>query len=234
MALALLDFQWADAHVVRLAIDIGTNLYYRYKIGQSISNRDGIDWVDNVTYTSPIVRRTSGADDLLHSSLELDVPSKNFSRDNCYVQLFSFRNTQGLAPAFSKVLMIPVGMQQGAPPPFSQWVPGAGGVPAPALNMPRQVPNIARPSSLSAAASVDGLLARYVEMAMPVMLNGYEPEHHRGFFRGYGSPEIAPGSLYNNLHRLLFRLNAIPQGIRANRMSTRRFGMGGVDEEFAF
>lgn len=120
MALALLDFQSADHNVVRLAIDTGVNTLYRYKIGQSVANRDGMDWVDNITYTSPMMPAGKLSGDLLNSGTTIQVPAKYFSRDAGYIQLFTFKNAQGTGSAISKVLQIPVGMQLSSPPPFSQ------------------------------------------------------------------------------------------------------------------
>src|SRR5436305_1214192 len=111
MALALLDFQSVDHNVVRLAINTGVNTMYRYKIGQTVVNRDGMDWVDNITYTSPMASAGTPAGDLLNSGAMIQVPAKYFSRDADYIQLFTFKNAQGMGPAISKVLQIPVGMQ---------------------------------------------------------------------------------------------------------------------------
>jgi len=120
MALALLDFQSVDHNVVHLAIDTGVNTLYRYKIGQTVVSRDGMDWVDNITYTSPMTPAGKQAGDLLNSGTMMQVPAKYFSRDAGFIQLFTFKNAQGMGPAISKVLQIPVGMQLSSPPPFSQ------------------------------------------------------------------------------------------------------------------
>ncbi len=238
MALALLDFQSADRNFVRLTIDTGTNLFYRYKVGQSIASREGIDWVDDITYTSPIIPRSGNSPDLLSSGATIQVPVRYFNRDACYIQLLTFRNAQGLAPAFSRVLQIPVGIQAGAPPPFSQQPfqqPSQQPFQQPApfsrpksispmsqsiFNPTRRIPNI-HPSSLARTTSVESLLGRIVALAMPITLGDLPvPIQRRGDYQAYGSPDLAPGSLFNTLHRLLYRLQALPTG----SYNTRRNG----------
>lgn len=229
MALALLDFQSADRNFVHLSIDTGTNLFYRYKVGQSIASREGIDWVDDITYTSPIIPR-GGFPDLLNSGATIQVPGKYFNKDSCYIQLLTFRNVQGLAPAFSRVLQIPVGMQTGASPPFPQQPFQQ----APPFSRPKSIPSMSQsvflptrriptiqPSQFAQTTSAESLLGRIVALAMPVTLGGLPvPIQHQGDYQAYGSPELASGSLFNTLHRLLFRLQALPTG----SYNTRRNG----------
>ena len=118
MALAILEFLSFDNESALFKIDIGTNNFYKLKIGKSVSSRSGIDWVDEISTTSPLKKKKSMDADLLSHGEEIRVPGNIFDRENCYVQLFSFKNQEGRSPAFSTVLKIPVALQGLDPEPF--------------------------------------------------------------------------------------------------------------------
>jgi hypothetical protein len=108
MALAILELDSFGKPQAQFKIDTGTNGYFQLKIGRSIRRRGGIDWVDDVYYSSPVTKAEHGGN-LLGSSQELAVPSARFDKDDAYVQLFSFKTPDGRSPAFSRVVRIPVG-----------------------------------------------------------------------------------------------------------------------------
>src|SRR5690349_5035600 len=110
MALAILEFIVFEKGSARFRIDTGTNPYYRIKIGKTVSESNGIRWVDEVTHTNPM--QNSGPKDyLLNTNKEIALPASYFDRDNCYAQLFSFKDPAGKSPAFSKVIKLPVGFK---------------------------------------------------------------------------------------------------------------------------
>jgi hypothetical protein len=110
MALAILEFIVFEKGSARFRIDTGTNPYYRIKIGKSVSESNGIKWVDEVTHTTPM-QNSRTKDYLLNTSKEIALPASYFDRDNCYAQLFSFKDSAGKSPAFSKVIKLPVGFK---------------------------------------------------------------------------------------------------------------------------
>lgn len=108
MALAILELEDFGEHQAQFKIDTGTNGYYQLKIGRSVRRRGGIDWVDDVYYTSRMMKAEHGGN-LLGSSQEIAVPTARFDKDDAYVQLFSFKTPEGRAPAFSRIVRAPVG-----------------------------------------------------------------------------------------------------------------------------
>src|SRR5713226_2301192 len=108
MALAILELVGFEGPKVRFNIDTGTNKYYRLKVGRNVQHKGGIDWIDDVTSSTPLGINDAGGV-LLKSSRDVSMPASYFDKDNAYVQLFSFKTAAGKAPAFSRVLHIPVG-----------------------------------------------------------------------------------------------------------------------------
>jgi hypothetical protein len=108
MALAILELSGFGRGGVRFQIDTGTNRYYRLKVGRSIERRNGIDWVDELLYaTKMAVNEASGG--LLNSSTEISIPIGRIEQGHAYVQLFTFKTSDGRSPAFSRVVKAPVG-----------------------------------------------------------------------------------------------------------------------------
>lgn len=111
MALAILQWESADSHDFRFKIDIGTNTFYRFKIGKSVIDRAGIKWVDEISKETPFRQKTK-LTFLGDSEEEVRMPKNYFDSENCYVQLFSAKDAQGTSPAVSKVIKIPMGLQR--------------------------------------------------------------------------------------------------------------------------
>jgi hypothetical protein len=111
MALAILQWESADSHDFRFKIDIGTNTFYRFKIGKSVIDRAGIKWVDEISKETPFHQKTK-LTFLGDSEEEVRLPKNYFDSENCYVQLFSAKDAQGTSPAVSKVIKIPMGLQR--------------------------------------------------------------------------------------------------------------------------
>src|SRR5437016_2071265 len=106
MALAILDPLAFEKGIVRFSVDTGTNRYYRLKIGRSIEPRSGIDWVNDVYYTTPLAVNDAGGE-LLSTAKEISVPRARFDGGVAFVQLLSFKTPEGKSPAFSRVVKIP-------------------------------------------------------------------------------------------------------------------------------
>ncbi|HVI43984.1 MAG TPA: hypothetical protein VM802_03925 [Chitinophaga sp.] len=111
MSLAILHWESADARNYLFKIDIGTNTCYRFKIGKRIIDRAGIRWVDDVSRQTPF-RQKKKLTFLGDSEEEVALPKNYFDRENCYVQLLSAKDPSGRAPAVSKVVRVPIGLQQ--------------------------------------------------------------------------------------------------------------------------
>lgn len=111
MALAILQWESADSHDFRFKIDIGTNTFYRFKIGKSVIDRAGIKWVDEISKETPFRQKTK-LTFLGDSEEEVRLPKNYFDSENCYVQLLSAKDAQGTSPAVSKVIRIPMGLQR--------------------------------------------------------------------------------------------------------------------------
>src|SRR5512133_1320060 len=110
MALAILEFIAFEKKGARFRIDTGTNPFYRIKVGKSFSDTNGLKWIDEVSHSTPMQRDERG-DFLLNTGKEILLPSSYFDRDNCYVQLFSYKSADGKSPAFSKMVKVPVGLK---------------------------------------------------------------------------------------------------------------------------
>src|SRR6266700_6093786 len=106
MALAILELVDFGSAVATFNIDSGTNRDFVLKIGRSFENRNGIDWIDDVTYsTAPAVNENGGS--LFRSSKEVALPASRFADGARYVQLFTFKGPDHRSPAFSQVVEIP-------------------------------------------------------------------------------------------------------------------------------
>ena len=108
MALAILELLAFEKAYVRFNIDTGTNRYYQLKIGRNVQRKYGIDWVDDVFFSTPVGTNDAGGNPL-SSSKDISIPVTRFNKENAYVQLFSFKTAQGKSPAFSRVVKVPVG-----------------------------------------------------------------------------------------------------------------------------
>src|SRR5689334_8990548 len=118
MALAILELVALEQASVRFSIDTGTNRYYQLKIGRSVQRRSGIDWADDIYFSTRVTTNDAGGD-LLNSSKEISIPIARFDKSDAYVQLFSFKTPDGISPAFSHVVRVPVGGGVSAPVDFT-------------------------------------------------------------------------------------------------------------------
>src|SRR6185503_1331759 len=108
MALAILELLEFDNGNIRFKIDTGSNRYYQLRFGKAVQPRFGLDWVDDVTYATPMAVNEGGGE-LLNSSKEISVPASRLDAGHAYAQLFSFKDAHGKSPAFSRVVKVPIG-----------------------------------------------------------------------------------------------------------------------------
>jgi hypothetical protein len=108
MALAFIELDGIDGGAVHFRIDIGTNRYYSYAVGNGERpvSVEGFKVLGERSYESPL------AGPLPPSALGravLDIPMERFQRDNEHVQLVSFRTQQLGGPAVSDLVHVPRG-----------------------------------------------------------------------------------------------------------------------------
>ena len=110
MALAILELESEDKGNYRFKLDIGTNLFYKFKIGRSTEERAEMNWVTDISRSTKFKKRRKdfiGGD----TSEEALLPINYFDRENCYVQLLSAKDEQGRSPAVSQIIKIPYGLR---------------------------------------------------------------------------------------------------------------------------
>ncbi len=171
MALAILELITWESGKARFRIDTGTNALYQIKMGREVRSNQGMDWVDNVFFSSPMTKNEAGGN-LFDSSQEIAVSIPPFDERKIYVQLFSFKNSQGKSPAFSRIVTLHKGMN--APLPANIALPFSMGA---AMNItlsfqpPRRIPCRTHREAYAHQASLDDLLAGIVKLAAPVVLD---------------------------------------------------------------
>src|SRR6266852_6569456 len=173
MALAILEPKALEPGGVRLKIDTGTNRYYRLKVGKSVEQKYGLDWVDEVFFSTPIRTNEHGGS-LLDSSTDVIIPIQQLKNENsyAYVQLFSFKSPDGKGPTLSKVRRLP------------SRLGSTDSDLAPSLSMDKSMttatsfrsPRVAIPCETYAnryaqAASIEDLLSGVLKVAGPIVLN---------------------------------------------------------------
>lgn len=105
MALALILALSAEPEGVRVRYDIGKNNYVRWLIGdEETITRNGLPSVANVHERSPLLAP------LPASALgrgEFVIPYDSFNTEHCWVQLLSYRTSDGVGPAVSAIMRLP-------------------------------------------------------------------------------------------------------------------------------
>lgn len=105
MALAYLIYQGQEGDHHRFRADTGVNSLYRYRIGAARSESKGLDMVDEVVYNSPLLSSPT-VEKGLRTDFSLDIPASLFSRENRFVQLYSYRDAEGNSPAASAAINV--------------------------------------------------------------------------------------------------------------------------------
>ena len=173
MSLAILHWESADNHSYHFKIDIGTNEYYQFKIGKQIVTRAGIRWVDDISKVTPFQRKKK-LTFLGDSEEEVALPKKYFDRENCLVQLCSAKDSNGRAPAVSKVIRIPVAMQQINTMHFNLSSSASTMMDTTDFNPVRNI--TAEQQSLSQQTSVEDILGGLVRAVLPAAISYLNPQ----------------------------------------------------------
>jgi hypothetical protein len=165
MALAVLEFVGESKGKIWFNIDTGSNPYYQVKIGKGVLDREGNHWIDGISHASKLARNDSGGQ-LFNSSKTIGIPANQFDRNTPYVQLFSYKSPDGKAPAFSRVLKVPLGLS----------LPGRSLSLSTAMNIveferPRTVSCRTCKEEYSQQASIEDLLAGIVKLAAPAVMD---------------------------------------------------------------
>lgn len=100
MALAYISFAGINNGQAELYADIGTNKFYSYKIGQGINRTNGLNLVEQVRYTSPLIEQPE--QNPFNSRFMIRIPISLFEKSKEYVQLYSYGSRDGTAPAISE------------------------------------------------------------------------------------------------------------------------------------
>ncbi len=212
MALAILEFITSEKSQVKFNIDTGTNEYYYLKIGKRESERSGIKWVDGITAKTSL-QKNENSKNLFNSSKDIAVPSKLFNDENCYVQLFSFKNKEGKSPAFSSVLKVPIGLINEIQEPglfsLSKSINEIG-MTTTNFNPQRNIPHT-ESSSYSTQASIEDILSSIVRIAGPIVMGLLSGTQNNAPAAGAGGttptiPAIPQLGMLNTI------LNALLQG----------------------
>ncbi|SFD84166.1 hypothetical protein SAMN05518672_103463 [Chitinophaga sp. CF118] len=173
MALAILQWESADSHDYLFKIDIGTNNFYRFKIGRQVIERAGIKWVDEISRETPFRQKTK-LTFLGDSEEEVRLPKNYFDQENCYVQLLSAKDARGTSPAVSKVIRIPAALRQintGRLNPLTR----ASSIIMSSIDF-NPVRNISHSEqSLSHQSSIEDLLGSLVRAVLPAAINMLSP-----------------------------------------------------------
>ncbi|MDH6097494.1 hypothetical protein NWP21_01270 [Anabaenopsis sp. FSS-46] len=105
MALAILQFLDSDLSKFQFQVELGSNRFYQYRIGEGkISQINGLKLLDQPSYISPLIGPISQ-----HplGRTRLEIPSHLFSFQQRAIQIFSFREANGVGPAISDVVTLP-------------------------------------------------------------------------------------------------------------------------------
>lgn len=111
MALAFIRYDQSGNNEAVFTADIGTSQFFRYTIGSGKQAINGMERINEVTYTSPMLKKE--LDNPFNSAFEINVPLSHFNRENKYIQLFSYLRSDGTGPAVSTVAVVNEGTSIG-------------------------------------------------------------------------------------------------------------------------
>jgi hypothetical protein len=236
MALAILELLEFDNTNVRFQIDTGTNRYYQLKIGHSVERKHGIDWVEEIFFTTPIAVNEAGGS-LLNSSKEISVPASRFGQGKVHVQLFSFKTAEGKAPAFSRVVRVPlgVGLPSGTPADFAPSFSMSTSMnTTDSFQPPRTIPCRTYREVYSQQASLEDLLSGIIKIAAPAvisLLGGAQGDTKKNGSSGGGVANAGQADL---LAQLLKTILGSVQGATGSTVSKQQSLAGPTAHENRF
>ena len=101
MALAILEYGGHTGSAHRFSFQLGSNQYFQIYIGGVETHlREGMRMMSKITDQSPIIGPVQGS---FHHYGSVNIPDLHFGDDHLYVQLVSFRDTEGNSPVVSEI-----------------------------------------------------------------------------------------------------------------------------------
>jgi hypothetical protein len=242
MALAILELVDFGNAVANFNIDTGTNRNYVLKIGRNFQNRNGIDWIDDVTYsTAPATNENGGS--LFRSGKQVAVPVSRFADGANFVQLFSFKGPDHRSPAFSSVVEIPGRIA--LPPdrlPIRRSYRASMSLSTATFQSARRVPCRTATDVQAQSMSIDDVLASVVKLATPLVetLLNAKPNGAATADAGGGKNDALANVLAVLLRSILGDGKAPPAVAGAKSLSVNgsgagnRFANGALSHPFIF
>ncbi len=173
MALAILEFLSITNGQVKFKIDTGTNEYYYVKIGDKLTEKYNVKWVDEVLNKTPL-KKNEKANTLFNTTEIISLPQSLFPQKSCYAQLFSFKNSTGRSPAFSGAVRVPISSFSNAEIEFSLSNPTNSLIENKMeniyLNNHRLIPHKTAEGHFSKQTSFEDILANVVRVAGPIVM----------------------------------------------------------------
>jgi|GEM_PF-3157513 len=106
MALAFLRNKGKSKDAYQFIADVGSNLFYQFKIGKRKRVIGGVEVVTELRHVSPIFQLKPDFKRRIQTDFTLAVPIADFKYRARYIQLFSYKNREGKSPAISDVLRV--------------------------------------------------------------------------------------------------------------------------------
>ena len=167
MALAILELLEVGREGARFSIDTGTSRFFQLRLGRSTQERGGINWVDGLAGSSPVMENPNGGNPF-QTRTELSVPASRLGNGAAYAQVFSFKTRDRAAPAYSNVVQISSGWSP-APLAVESRRLGSRVSQATAFNSTRRVPCSTISDRYAATTSLEDVLAGVVKLAAPLV-----------------------------------------------------------------
>jgi hypothetical protein len=104
MALAYISFAGMNNGNAEFYADIGTNKYFRYRIGNAKEKVNGVDMLDDVVHQSEMMQQENS--NPFNSRFLVKVPANLFGKNRQYIQLNSYGDPGGRSPAISQVVEV--------------------------------------------------------------------------------------------------------------------------------
>ncbi len=106
MALAILRWQDSNANDSQFQVDIGSNRYYTYAIGdRSTQHQNGLKVLEDPSFISPLIGPIS---EQSLGRTPLQIPNSQLNRQHRLIQLTSYRTRDRVGPALSDIVEVPL------------------------------------------------------------------------------------------------------------------------------
>lgn len=193
MALAILEFKSIDNNLAKFRIDTGTNRYYYLKVGKAVGERSGwMQMVEEVSSKTSLATNEK-SDALFNTAKEISIPARLFNREDCFVQLFTFKNNEGRSPTFSKVVKVPLALKIDLPAGdiYSLSTSRNSIQMTQVVNPHRNIPHVAAEEMFATQTSFADILSQIIKIAGPIVA---------GIVSGMENKNTASGTPGNNVN----------------------------------